>query len=162
MGGVRHVRETRRTLMFQKNWQELIKPGKLKIEGGHDAGTSASITAEPLERGFGLTLGNSLRRVLLSSLQGAAVTSIQIEGVLHEFSSIPGVREDTTDIILNLKGLSLRSHSDVPRRVRLRAEGPGEVTAKQIETGSDVEIMNPDLVICTLDKGAKLSMEMMV
>ena len=82
--------------MFQKNWQELIKPGKLKIDGGHDAGRSATIVAEPLERGFGLTLGNALRRVLLSSLQGAAITSIQIEGVLHEFSSIAGVREDVT------------------------------------------------------------------
>src|SRR3984957_13563882 len=109
-----------------------------------------------------MTLGNALRRVLLSSLQGAAVTSIQVEGVLHEFSSIPGVREEVTDIILNIKRLALRSHSDLPRRVRLRAEGAGEVTAKQIETGADVEVMNPDLVICTLDRGAKLSMELTV
>ncbi|MFA5041180.1 MAG: DNA-directed RNA polymerase subunit alpha, partial [Bdellovibrionales bacterium] len=122
----------------------------------------ATLVVEPLERGFGMTLGNALRRILLSSLQGTAITSVQIEGVLHEFSSIPGVREDVTDIILNLKSLSLRAHSDAVRRVRLHAEGPGEVTAKQIEAGSDVDIMNPELVICTLDKGAKLSMELTI
>src|ERR1700712_1884122 len=115
--------------MFQKNWQELIKPQKLRIEAGHEAGRSATITAEPLGRGFGLTLGNALRRVLLSSLQGAAVTSIQIEGVLHEFSSIPGVREDVTDIVLNIKALGLRLHGEGPKRIRLKANGPGEVTA---------------------------------
>ena len=103
--------------MFQKNWQELIKPQKLKVEPGHDAGKIATITAEPLERGFGLTLGNSLRRVLLSSLQGAAVTSIQIEGVLHEFSSIQGVREDVTDIVLNVKQIALRMHAEGPKRL---------------------------------------------
>jgi DNA-directed RNA polymerase subunit alpha len=117
---------------------------------------------EPLERGFGMTLGNALRRILLSSLQGASVTSIQVEGVLHEFSSIPGVREDVTDIILNIKALALRMHAEGPRKVRLRAEGPGEVTAKQIETGADIEVMNPGLVICTLDRGAHLSMELTV
>ena len=101
--------------MFQKNWQELIKPGKLKTESGHDAGRIATITAEPLERGFGLTLGNSLRRVLLSSLQGAAVTAISIEGVLHEFSSIQGVREDVTDIVLNVKMIALRMHAEAMR-----------------------------------------------
>src|SRR5471032_605116 len=109
--------------MFQKNWQELIKPGKLKTEGGHDAGRTATITAEPLERGFGLTLGNSLRRVLLSSLQGAAVTAISIEGVLHEFSSIQGVREDVTDIVLNVKMIALRMHAEGPKRVSLRKQG---------------------------------------
>lgn len=122
----------------------------------------ATLVIEPLERGFGMTLGNALRRVLLSSLQGAAVTSVQIEGVLHEFSSVPGVREDVTDIILNLKSLALRSHAEGVRRVRLRAEGPGVVTAGQIEVGSDIEIMNPELEICTLDKDAKISMEMTV
>jgi DNA-directed RNA polymerase subunit alpha len=148
--------------MFQKNWQELIKPGKLKIEGGHEAGKSATITAEPLERGFGLTLGNALRRVLLSSLQGAAVTSIQIEGVLHEFSSLPGVLEDVTDIVLNVKSIGLRMHGEGPKRIRLRAQGPGEVRAGAIEAGHDIEILNPDLVICTLDSGARISMEMTV
>src|ERR1700727_3621844 len=119
--------------MFQKNWQELIKPGKLKTDIGHDAVRPATITAEPLERGFGLTLGNALRRVLLSSLQGAAVTSMQIEGVLHEFSSIPGVLEDVTDIVLNVKSIGLRMHGEGPKRMRLRATGPGEVRARQIE-----------------------------
>src|SRR5580698_5962664 len=100
--------------VFQKNWQELIKPQKLRVETGHDVGRTATLTAEPLERGVGLTLGNALRRVLLSSLQGAAVTSIHIEGVLHEFSSIAGVREDVTDIVLNVKQIALRMHSEGP------------------------------------------------
>src|ERR1043166_8129885 len=131
--------------MFQKNWQELIKPQKLKIESGHDAGKTAVITAEPLERGFGLTLGNSLRRVLLSSLQGAAITSIQIDGVLHEFSSIAGVREDVTDIVLNVKQIALRLHAEGPKRLLLKAQGPGEVPAGQVAGSADVEILNPDL-----------------
>ena len=147
--------------MIQKNWQELIKPTKLEIKQGN-LPNSGTVVAEPLERGFGLTLGNALRRILLSSLQGAAVTAVQIEGVLHEFSSIEGVREDVTDIILNLKALSVRMHSEGPKKMRLSAEGPCEVTAAQIEAGADIEIMNPDLVICTLDKGAKLNMEMTV
>jgi DNA-directed RNA polymerase subunit alpha len=148
--------------VIQKNWQSLIKPTKLQIEGGTDPLRTATITADPLERGFGLTLGNALRRVLLSSLQGAAITSIQIEGVLHEFSSIPGVREDVTDIVLNLKSLGLRMNGEGTKRMSLTATGPGEVTAAQIETGADVEVMDPDLVICTLDEVAKLSMEMTV
>jgi len=148
--------------VIQKNWQTLIKPTKLNIEGGTDPGRTATIVAEPLERGFGLTLGNALRRVLLSSLQGASITSIQIEGVLHEFSSIPGVREDVTDIVLNLKSLGLRMHGENAKRMSLTAQGPGEVTAAQIETGHDIEIMDPELVICTLDDGARLAMEMTV
>ncbi len=147
--------------MLQKNWKSLIQPTK-QVQSGDDGRHVATFVAEPLERGFGMTLGNALRRILLSSLQGAAVTSIQIEGVLHEFSSIPGVREDVTDIILNIKGLALRMHSEGPRRIRLRAQGPGEVTAKQIETGSDIEIMNPDLILCTLDNGAHLNMELTI
>ncbi len=147
--------------MIQKNWQELIKPTALDISHSERANTG-KVVAEPLERGFGLTLGNALRRILLSSLQGAAVTGVQIEGVLHEFSSIEGVREDVTDIILNLKALAVRMHAEGPKKMRLNAEGPCEVTAAQIEAGADIEIMNPDLVICTLDKGAKLSMEMTV
>ncbi|MCW8836068.1 MAG: DNA-directed RNA polymerase subunit alpha [Rhodospirillales bacterium] len=148
--------------MIQKNWQELIKPTKLEIKSGSDSGRTATIVAEPLERGFGLTLGNALRRVLLSSLQGAAVTSIQVDGVLHEFSSIPGVREDVTDIVLNIKTLGLRMDGEGVKRMRLEASGPGEVTAAAIQTGHGIEIMNPDLVICTLDKGAKLNMELTV
>ena len=148
--------------MIQKNWQELIKPAKLEVESGIDPNRMATIVAEPLERGFGLTLGNALRRILLSSLQGAAVTAIQIEGVLHEFSSVPGVREDVTDIVLNMKGVALKMHVEGPKHVTLKATGPGEVTAGQIDTGADIEVMNPDLVICHLDKGAKLSMELVV
>ncbi len=148
--------------MIQKNWQELIKPNKLQVEAGADASRVATVVAEPLERGFGMTLGNSLRRVLLSSLQGAAVTAIQIEGVLHEFSSVPGVREDVTDIILNVKNLGLRMHGEGPKRMHLRATGPGEVKAGMIEAGHDIEIMDPDLVLCTLDEGAKLNIEFTV
>ena len=148
--------------MFQKNWQELIKPGKLKSESGHDAGRTATITAEPLERGFGLTLGNSLRRVLLSSLQGAAVTAISIEGVLHEFSSIQGVREDVTDIVLNVKQISLRMHAEGPKRVSLRKQGPGEVKAGDIQVSGDIEVLNPDLVLCTLDEKVEFRMELTI
>jgi DNA-directed RNA polymerase subunit alpha len=149
-------------MIFQKNWQEMIKPQKLRVDGGHDAGRSATLVAEPLERGFGLTLGNALRRVLLSSLQGAAVTSIQIEGVLHEFSSIQGVREDVTDIVLNVKQIALRMHAEGPKRLTLRAAGPGEVKAGMITQISDVEILNPDLVICTLDEKVDFRMELTV
>ena len=115
--------------VIQKNWQDLIKPKKLDVEPGRRPEREATVVAEPLERGFGLTLGNALRRVLLSSLQGAAVTSVQIEGVLHEFSSIPGVLEDVTDIVLNIKALGLRMHGEGAKRMRLKAEGPGDVTA---------------------------------
>lgn len=148
--------------MIQKNWQALIKPNKLNVEAGDDPNCFATVVAEPLERGFGLTLGNALRRILLSSLQGAAVTSIQIEGVLHEFSSIPGVREDVTDIVLNIKRLALRMHGEGPKRIRIDMDGPGEVTAAKIETGHDIEILNPGVLICTLDEGAHLAMEMTV
>ena len=148
--------------MIQNNWKELIKPTKLDIDVGADALRTATIVAEPLERGFGLTLGNALRRILLSSLQGAAITSVQIDGVLHEFSSIPGVREDVTDLVLNLKAIALRMHGEGPKRIILKASGPGEVTASSIETGHDIEVLDPDHHICTLDKGAKLSMEMTV
>lgn len=148
--------------VIQKNWHELIKPSKLLIEGGDDPERFATVVAEPLERGFGLTLGNALRRVLLSSLQGAAVTSVQIDGVLHEFSSIPGVREDVTDVILNLKALSVRMHGDGASRMTLSAEGPGEVTAARIDTGHGIEILNPQLAICTLDEGASIRITMTV
>lgn len=149
-------------LVLQRNWQELIKPNKLQVEPGDDPARVATVVAEPLERGFGMTLGNALRRVLLSSLQGAAVTAIQIEGVLHEFSSIPGVREDVTDIILNIKSMGLRMHGEGPKRMSLRVTGPGEVKAGMIEAGHDIEIMDPELVLCTLDEGAKLNMELTV
>tara|TARA_R110002110_G_scaffold78875_4_gene206508 strand:- start:280 stop:1356 length:1077 start_codon:yes stop_codon:yes gene_type:complete len=152
----------RGTKLIQKNWEELIKPNKLEINPGHDAGRFATVVAEPLERGFGLTLGNALRRVLMSSLQGAAVTAVQIDGVLHEFSSIAGVREDVTDIILNIKQLALRLHAEGPKRMTLSKTGPGTVTAGDITVGSDIEVLNPDLVLCTLDQGADIRMEFTV
>ena len=152
----------RLSVVLQKNWDSLIKPEKLGVEFGSEPTKTATIVAEPLERGFGMTLGNALRRILLSSLQGAAVTAVQIDGVLHEFSSIAGVREDVTDIVLNIKQLALRMHGDGPKRMMLNATGPGEVKASQIQTGHDIEVMNPDLVICTLDDGVKLGMEFTV
>jgi DNA-directed RNA polymerase subunit alpha len=148
--------------ILNKNWQDLIKPSKLNIDQVGNDSKRAIIVAEPLERGFGMTLGVALRRILLSSLQGAAVTSIKIEGVLHEFSAIPGVREDVTSIILNIKDLKLKAHSADRKRMYLRANQPGEVTAGMIQTDADVEIINKDLVICTLDKGANLNMELVV
>ena len=148
--------------MLQRNWQTLIKPKQLSVEPGDDPKRVATVVAEPLERGFGLTLGNALRRVLLSSLQGAAVTSMQIEGVLHEFSSLPGVLEDVTDIVLNVKSIDLRMYGEGPKHMRLRATGPGEVRAGAIETGHDIDVMNPDLVICTLDAGTRIAMELTV
>ncbi|KXV75963.1 DNA-directed RNA polymerase subunit alpha [Acetobacter malorum] len=149
-------------MVLQKNWQSLIKPEKLEVESGVEPTRIATVVAEPLERGFGMTLGNALRRVLLSSLQGAAVTAVQIDGVLHEFSSVAGVREDVTDIVLNIKQLALRMHGEGPKRMVLTATGPGEVRAGQIQTGHDIEVMNPDLVLCTLDDGVKLGMEFVV
>jgi DNA-directed RNA polymerase subunit alpha len=143
-----------------KNWQELKKPNSLEIKVAGDGRRKATFVAEPLERGFGLTLGNALRRVLLSSLQGAAVTSIKIENVLHEFSSLAGVREDVTDIVLNIKQVALRMEGDGPRRLQLSATGPAEVRAGDITTVGDIEVMNPDLVICHLDQGATLNMEL--
>ena len=148
--------------MIERNWQELIRPEKPQVEGGSDPQHKARLIAEPLERGFGVTLGNALRRVLLSSLQGAAVTAIQIDGVVHEFSSLEGVREDVVDIVLNIKQLALRMHAEGPKRMTLRATGPGPVTAAQIELPADIEVLNPDHVICTLDDGASVRMELTV
>ena len=148
--------------MIQKNWQELIKPSKLEITPGDDAKRFATVVAEPLERGFGMTLGNSLRRVLLSSLQGAAVTAIQIDGVLHEFSSIPGVREDVIDIVLNIKDIAIKMQADQPKRLSLRKHGPGVVTAGDIAVSGDAQILNPEHVLCTLDEGAEIRMELTV
>ena len=149
-------------MIIQKNWQELIKPNKLEVKAGYEPGRTATLVAEPLERGFGLTLGNALRRVLLSSLQGAAVTAVQIDGVLHEFSSISGVREDVTDIVLNIKEIAIKMEGDGPKRMVVRKQGPGIVTAGDIQTVGDVEILNPDHVICTLDEGAEIRMEFTV
>jgi len=147
--------------VIQKNWQELIKPTNLEVVSG-EGKNRAKIVVEPLERGFGLTLGNALRRVLLSSLQGGAVTAIKIDGVLHEFSTISGVREDVTDIVLNIKCIAVSVHGEGPKIMTLKATGPCVVTAGMIETGHDVEIKNPELVICNLDAGANIAIEMTV
>lgn len=148
--------------MLEKNWQELIRPMKPVVKSGHDEACNAQIIAEPLERGFGTTLGNALRRVLLSSLQGAAVTAVQIEGIVHEFSSIEGVREDVTDLVLNIKKIALRMHSEGPKRVALTATGPCTVTAGMIEDTADVEVLNKDHILCVLDEGAQIRMEFTV
>ena len=143
-----------------KNWQELKKPVALEKRATGASKTRATFVAEPLERGFGLTLGNALRRVLLSSLQGAAVTAIRIENVLHEFSSLAGVREDVTDMVLNVKQIALRMQGEGAKRLQLAVTGPAEVTAGDIATSGDIEVMNPRLVLCHLDEGATLNMEL--
>jgi len=144
-----------------KNWKSLIKPAKLDIKLSEDK-SHAKIIAEPLEKGYGLTLGNTLRRVLLSSIRGAAVTSLQIDGVLHEFTSIKGIREDVTDIVLNVKSLALKSSSEGKKKLILDAKGPGEIKASNITPVTDIEILNPDLVICNLDENTNFHMEMNV
>ena len=148
--------------MLEKNWIEMITPDRFEVESRDPERRRARIVAEPLERGFGITLGNALRRTLLSSLRGAAITSLRIDNVLHEFSSIPGVREDVVDIVLNVKAIALRMHGDGPKRVYLNATGPGAVTAARIETGHDVEILSPDAPICTLEPGVTVHFEMTV
>ncbi len=146
--------------MIHKNWQELIKPTQLEITLGGDPTREATVVAEPLERGFGLTMGNALRRVLMSSLQGAAITTVQIDNVLHEFSSITGVREDVTDIVLNMKGVSLAMEAEGPKRLSISAKGPMVVTAGDISESAGITILNKDHVICHLDEGADLFMEL--
>ncbi|QHQ33821.1 DNA-directed RNA polymerase subunit alpha [Algicella marina] len=148
--------------MIHKNWQELIRPTALDIRPGADAMRQATAVAEPLERGFGLTLGNALRRVLMSSLQGAAITSVQIDNVLHEFSSVEGVREDVTDIVLNLKGVAVAMEVEGPKRLSISKTGPGVVLAGDISESNGIEILNKDHVICHLDDGASLYMELTV
>ncbi len=145
--------------ILDKNWKSLIKPSRLNIKCSEDKST-ATVVAEPLEKGYALTIGNSLRRILLSSIQGSAITAIQIDGVLHEFSSIKGVREDVTDIVLNVKSLSLKVMSDGPKKLILDVEGPGEIKAKDLQSNPDVSILNPDLVICHLDEKTKFHMEL--
>ena len=144
-----------------KNWKKLIKPTKLDVQLSQDK-SYAKIIAEPLEKGYGLTLGNSLRRILLSSIRGTAVTAIQIDGVLHEFTSIKGVREDVTDIVLNIKSLALKSSSENSKKLVLDAKGPGEIKASNITSVADIEILNPDLIICNLDENTNFHMEMTV
>jgi DNA-directed RNA polymerase subunit alpha len=147
---------------MQKNWRELIKPKRLEIETV-DPNTYGKFECEPLERGYGITLGNALRRVLLSSLQGSAITSVKVDGVLHEFSTIPGVLEDVTDVILNLKEVRFKVTGDPsPRRIFIEKDGEGRVTAGDIMTGASVEVLNPDRHVCTLARDAKLRMELTI
>lgn len=154
--------ETRGSQEQHKHWKELVRPPDLNIIPEGDGSRIATVIAEPLEPGYGYTLGNALRRVLLASLKGAAVTGVRIKDVLHEFSNIPGVREDVTDIILNIKSLALRMHSDEPRRMRLRQDGPKIVIAADIETDADIEIINPEMVLCSLDNDAEIEIEFTV
>jgi DNA-directed RNA polymerase subunit alpha len=144
---------------INNNWKNLIKPNKLNIQNSDDKSIT-TVIAEPLEKGYALTIGNSLRRILLSSIQGSAITGIQIDGVLHEFSSIKGVREDVTDIVLNVKLLSIQVMSDVPKKLILDVKGPGEIKAKDIQLNPDVKILNEDLVLCNLDENTVFHMEL--
>ena len=145
--------------MLQKNWSELIKPSKMEVNVEESNGKRGVLTAEPLERGFGLTLGNAIRRILLSSLQGAAITSVKLKGVVHEFSTIPGVKEDLTDILLNLKTVAVKVHSPGLKKMYLKSSGSGELRAGNFETDSETEIMNPDQLIMTLDSNADIEIE---
>ena len=145
--------------MLQKNWMELIKPSKMDVNVEQNDGKSGTLIAEPLERGFGLTLGNAIRRALLSSLQGAAITSVKIKGVVHEFSTIPGVKEDLTGILLNLKSIAVKVHSPGLKKMYIKATGPGEIRAGNFETDSETEIMNPDQLVMTLDSNADVEIE---
>ena len=145
--------------VINRNWKDLIKPSKLNIQSSEDK-TFTTLIAEPLEKGYALTIGNSLRRILLSSIQGSAITAIQIDGVLHEFSSIKGVREDVTDIVLNVKSLSIQVMSEEPKKLILDVKGPGEIKAKDIQTNPDVKILNPELVLCHLDENTRFYMEL--
>jgi DNA-directed RNA polymerase subunit alpha len=149
--------------VIQKQWQDLIKPYRVLVEGSCGVGKRiAEVVAEPLERGFGVTLGNALRRVLLSSLKGAAVTSIRIDGIVHEFSTITGVSEDVTDIILNVKSIPIKMECDSPRKMRVNVTGPCEVTAGMFSTAAEITVLNPDHHICTVGEKATFAMEMEV
>jgi DNA-directed RNA polymerase subunit alpha len=140
----------------------LMRPGKIDVRYSDPKLREAVIVIEPLERGFGTTLGNALRRILLSSVPGSAVTSVKIDGVAHEFSAISGIREDIPEIVLNLKSLRVKLHSDRSKKVRLSANGPKVVCAKDIECSSEIEILDPDHVICTLEAGGTLNMELTI
>ena len=148
--------------MYQKSLKDLNRPKRLEVEKETLTPFYGKFTAEPFERGFGITIGNSLRRILLSSLQGAAIASVKIDGVLHEFSTIPGVKEDVTEIILNLKEVRLKLHTEGPKTIRVKTEGPKVLKAGDIQMGDAVEILNPEHYIATLSRDAKLSMEMVV
>jgi DNA-directed RNA polymerase subunit alpha len=146
----------------QRNWRDLLKPKKLEADDKSHTPTYGKFVGEPFERGFGITIGNALRRVLLSSLQSAAITAVKIKGVLHEFSTIPGVREDVTDIVLNLKEVRLRLHEGLQGSARIEAKGACEIKAGDIQAGPNIEILNPDLHIATLSKEGHLDMDLSV
>ena len=148
--------------MLQKNWQELIKPSRIEFLPGNDKDREATLVVEPLERGFGLTLGNALRRVLLSSIRGAAVTAVKFDQVLHEYSSIPGVAEDIVEITLNVKQLAVKLLEPGVKKLNISVKGPCEVTASMIEEMTNVEILNPDLVICNINKDIDFKMALTV
>jgi DNA-directed RNA polymerase subunit alpha len=146
--------------LITKNWRELIRPRRLDIDEDSQSETYGRFSCEPLERGFGITLGNALRRVLLSSLQGAAITNIRVKDVMHEFSTIPGVLEDVSEVILNLKEVRLRKHADGPRTLRVTRQGDGVVTAGDLESDDQtVEVVNPEHVICNLGPEGDLELE---
>jgi len=149
-------------MLPQRNWRDLIKPKKLEAEDKNLSATYGKFVGEPFERGFGVTVGNSLRRILLSSLQGAAISAVKIKGVLHEFSTLTGVREDVTDIVLNLKEVRLKLHDGTEEAARLEAKGEGEIRAGDIKAGPNVEILNPDLHIATLAKEGKLDADLTI
>jgi DNA-directed RNA polymerase subunit alpha len=148
--------------VYARNWRELIRPKMLEVDRESITGTYGRFSCEPLERGFGTTLGNSVRRVLLSSLQGAAIVAVKIDGALHEFQTLPDVVEDVTDIVLNLKEVIIKMADPKPKLIRLDKEGEGKVTAGDITTVDGVEILNPNHPICTLSRGGKIHMELMV
>ena len=145
-----------------KNWRELIKPKRIEISQDSQTNSYGKFICEPLERGFGITIGNSLRRILLSSLQGASIISARFDGVSHEFSTIPGVLNDVTDITLILKEIKLKLMDKEEAVIHLSQKGKGEVTAGNLETNGLVEILNPDQHIATLNKEGKMNMEMVV
>ena len=145
-----------------RNWRDLIKPREIEIDPRTHSETYAEFEVEPLERGYGITVGNALRRLLLSSIMGTAVTKVQAEGALHEYTSLPDVKEDVTDILLNVKELRLKSHVDEPRTVTLDIEGPAQATGGDIEGDGQIEVLNPDHVIATVSDGGHLQMELTV
>ena len=146
---------------MEKNWRSLIKPKRIEVDENNHTSSYGEFTCQPLEKGFGITLGNALRRVLLSSIYGAAITSVRFDGVLHEFSSIAGLKEDVSDIILNMKGVRLKLHEDGPRTLHIKASGVGTVTAGDIITDETVEILNPDHHLATLSDKAVFKAELL-
>ncbi|USO02390.1 MAG: DNA-directed RNA polymerase subunit alpha [Alphaproteobacteria bacterium] len=148
--------------MIEKNWKSLVKPNGLDVKYLDDTLNHAEVVIEPLEKGYGFTLGNALRRVMLSSLQGAAIVAVRVNGVLHEFSTIPGVKEDYINVVLNLKSVIVQMDADTQKTLKISASGPKEVLAKHIDLPSGVEIINKDQYICHVEEGYDLEMELIV